>query len=61
MTVEIDLPSIPRQHRFKGQSFIRTDKVRVRRGGRSTEDVGVMKDEGIKIEEIESSHTLGGM
>ena len=29
-------------------------------GGEEVEGVGVMKDEEIKIQEIESSHTLGG-
>jgi hypothetical protein len=29
--------------------------------GRKVEDVGVMKDEDLKLEEIETSHTLGGV
>ena len=38
--------------------FIKTHKAKTRRGGGS--GVGVMKDEEIKSEEIEVSHTLGG-
>ena len=43
--------------------FIITDKGRVRRGGRlrKVEDVGVMKDEELNLEEIYTSHTLGGV
>jgi hypothetical protein len=29
--------------------------------GRKIEDVGVMKDEDLKLEKIETSHTLGGV
>jgi hypothetical protein len=29
--------------------------------GRKIVDVGVMKDEELKLEEIEASHTLGGV
>jgi len=38
-----------------------TDKVRVRRvlEGRTVEDVGVVKDQDLKFEEIQVSHTLG--
>ena len=38
------------------QLIIITDKSKTRRGG---EGVGVMKDEDLNLEEIESSHTLG--
>ncbi len=38
--------------------FIITDKAKV--VGEETRGVGVMKDEDLKIEEIEASHTLGG-
>ena len=39
--------------------FIITEKTRSN-GGRKVEGVGVMKDKEIKLEEIETSHTLGG-
>ena len=39
--------------------FIITDKVKL--VGEVTVGVGVMKDEELKFEEIESSHTLGGV
>ena len=29
-------------------------------GGKEEDGVGVMKDEDLKLEEIETSHTLGG-
>jgi hypothetical protein len=38
--------------------FIITDKVKV--VGEEVKGVGVMKDEELKLEEIEVSHTLGG-
>jgi hypothetical protein len=38
--------------------FIITDKTKASRGG--GKGVGVMKDEELKLEEIEASHTLGG-
>jgi hypothetical protein len=38
--------------------FIITDKAKSSRGG--VKGVGVMKDEELKLEEIETSHTLGG-
>jgi hypothetical protein len=38
--------------------FIITDKVKL--VGEETKGVGVMKDEDLQLEEIESSHTLGG-
>ncbi len=38
--------------------FIITDKVKL--VGEEVKGVGVMKDEELKLEEIESSHTLGG-
>ena len=38
--------------------FIITDKTKLR--GKEVEGVGVMKDEDLKFEEIESSHTIGG-
>jgi hypothetical protein len=43
--------------------FIITDKASTRRGGRNwkVKDVGVMKDEDLKLEEIETSHSLGGV
>ncbi len=37
--------------------FIITDKAKL--GGEEVKGVGVMKDEKLKVEEIESSHTLG--
>ena len=39
--------------------FIITDKARAK-GGRKAEGVGVMKDKELKLEETESSLTLGG-
>jgi hypothetical protein len=39
--------------------FIITDKARAK-GGRKVEGVGAMKDEELKLEEIQVSHTLGG-
>ena len=39
--------------------FIITDKVKGRRGREEVEGVGVMKDEELKLAEIEASHTLG--
>jgi DNA-directed RNA polymerase subunit L len=39
--------------------FIITDKTKVRRG--EVEGVSVMKDEDLRLEEIESSHTLTRM
>ena len=38
--------------------FIITDKEKI--GGEEVKGVGVMKDEELKLEEIEVSHTLGG-
>ena len=38
--------------------FIVTDKSKL--VGEETKGVGVMKDEELKLEEIEVSHTLGG-
>jgi hypothetical protein len=38
--------------------FIITDKAKL--VGEEVKGVGVMKDEEIKFEEIEASHTLGG-
>ena len=38
--------------------FIMTDKVNL--VGEEVKGVGVMKDEELKLEEIEASHTLGG-
>ena len=38
--------------------FIITDKAKGSRGG--VKGVGVMKDEEVKLEEIGTSHTLGG-
>jgi hypothetical protein len=38
--------------------FIITDKVKL--VGEEVKGVGVMKDEVLKLEEIEVSHTLGG-
>ena len=38
--------------------FIITDKVKL--VGEETKGDGVMKDEEVKLEEIEVSHTLGG-
>ena len=38
--------------------FIITDKAKL--VGEETKGVGVMKDEDLKVEEIEVSHTLGG-
>jgi hypothetical protein len=38
--------------------FIITDKTKL--VGEEVKGVGVMKDEELKVEEIESSHTLGG-
>ena len=38
--------------------FIITDKVKL--VGEEVKGVGVMKDEELKLEEIEVSHTLGG-
>jgi hypothetical protein len=40
--------------------FIIMDKVKARIVGEEVKGVGFMKDEEIKLEEIESSHTLGG-
>ena len=37
-------------------AFIITDKAKV--VGEETKDVGVMKDEEVKLEEIEASHTV---
>ncbi len=42
-----------------GSSFIMKDKSRTK-GGRKAQGVSVMKDKEVKIEETESSHTLGG-
>ena len=44
-----------------GSSFIMKDKSRTK-GGRKAQGVSVMKDKSkeVKIEETESSHTLGG-
>ena len=39
--------------------FIITDKSKTRRGRR--EGVDVMKEKELKLEEIEDSHTLGGV
>jgi hypothetical protein len=41
-----------------GSVFIITDKAKL--VGEEAKGVGVMKDEELKIEEIEASHTLGG-
>ncbi len=38
--------------------FIITDKAKV--VGEEVKGAGVMKDEELKLEEIEASHTLGG-
>ena len=38
--------------------FIMTDKAKL--VGEEVKGVGVMKDEELKFEEIEGSHTLGG-
>ena len=41
--------------------FIITDKEKARPDGEGRrEGVGVMKDEGLNLEEIQASHTLGG-
>ena len=40
--------------------FIMTDKAKASRGCKTVKGVGVMKDEELKLEEIEASHTLGG-
>ena len=40
-----------------GKEFNITDKPRTK--GRKVEGVGAMKDKELKLEEIESSHTLG--
>jgi hypothetical protein len=40
--------------------FIITDKAKLEIVGEEVKGVGVMKDEEIKLEEIEASHTLGG-
>jgi len=39
--------------------FVITDKAKTSRGDSEVEGDGVMKDEEIKLEEIEASHTLG--
>ena len=35
-------------------------RIKRKLGGEEVEDVGVMKGEDLKLEEIEASHTLGG-
>ena len=48
----------PRIHWVSINVFIITDKTKV--VGEEVKGVGVMKDEELKFEEIESSHILGG-